>query len=194
MIDHSLLRPELTATDVRSGCALAARYQVASVCVKPADVPLAAKELAGTTVLVGTVVGFPHGSSATRIKAAEARAALEDGADYVKTSTGFAPSGATLHDVRLMRAHVPAHIKIKAAAGVRSLDTLLEFHQAGADRFGASAFRLVRLRVFLMSRWRRRTAFRGWTESNSRETSSMSVLEYQTSRNRMAAYLPISVR
>ncbi|MEU4235606.1 deoxyribose-phosphate aldolase [Nonomuraea sp. NPDC026600] len=80
MIDHSLLRPELTETDVRAGCALAARYNVASVCVRLADVPLAADLLKGTDVLVGTVVGFPHGSSATEIKAAEAHLALQQGA------------------------------------------------------------------------------------------------------------------
>ncbi len=42
-IDHSLLKPELTEADVVAGCELAARYHVASVCVKPADVPLAAR-------------------------------------------------------------------------------------------------------------------------------------------------------
>ena len=80
MIDHSLLRPELTVADVQSGCALAARYAVASVCVKPVDVPSAAAELAGSGVLVGTVVGFPHGGAVTAVKAAEAAAAVEQGA------------------------------------------------------------------------------------------------------------------
>ncbi|GAA2467812.1 deoxyribose-phosphate aldolase [Streptomyces macrosporus] len=203
MIDHSLLRPELTARDVLEGCALAARYDVASVCVKPVDVARAARELSGTDVLVGTVVGFPHGSSTTAVKVAEARTALADGAreldmvldigrlrggedravaedvravveaaregdalvkvvfenayltdeekiracrlsaeagaDYVKTSTGFAPGGATLADVRLMRAHVPERVKVKAAGGVRTLDLLLEMVEAGAERFGATA-------------------------------------------------------
>ncbi|MET7932433.1 deoxyribose-phosphate aldolase [Streptomyces sp. NPDC005322] len=202
MIDHSLLRPELTTDDVLAGCALASRYEVASVCVKPADVVRAAKALAGTGVLVGTVVGFPHGASTTSVKAVEAAAALEDGAaeldmvlnigrlrageddavaddiagvveaaagqavvkvifenayltddekiracrlseragaDYVKTSTGFAPGGATLEDVRLMRANVPARMKVKAAGGVRTLDVLLEMVEAGAERFGATA-------------------------------------------------------
>jgi len=71
MIDHALLRPELTVGDIRRGCELAARYQVISVCVRPSDVPLAVELLAGTGVLVGTVIGFPHGSIATQVKAAE---------------------------------------------------------------------------------------------------------------------------
>ncbi|WP_433462209.1 deoxyribose-phosphate aldolase [Spirillospora sp. CA-128828] len=203
MIDHSLLRPELTTADVRRGCALAARYGVVSVCVRPADVPLAAHALDGTGVAVGTVVGFPHGGSATGVKATEAATALaggareldtvvnigrlrsgddayvladiravveraavtgalvkvilenayltadqkvracrlteEAGADFVKTSTGFAPTGATLDDLRLMRQSVSPGIGVKAAGGVRTLDTLLQMADAGATRFGATA-------------------------------------------------------
>lgn len=201
MIDHSLLRPELTTTEIEDGCALAARYQVASVCVRPYDVPLAVSLLAGTGVLVGTVVGFPHGSSATATKAAETalavergaaeidmvlaigrlrsgdlayveddiravvaaaagapvkvilenayltddekvagcRAAERAGAAYVKTSTGFAPGGATLDDLRLMRASVSPAVRVKAAGGVRTLDTLLAMADLGATRFGATA-------------------------------------------------------
>jgi deoxyribose-phosphate aldolase len=60
------------------------------------------------------------------------------GGDYVKTSTGFAPSGATLDDLRLMRATVSARVKVKAAGGVRSLDALLDVMAAGADRCGAT--------------------------------------------------------
>ncbi|MGE5141671.1 MAG: 2-deoxyribose-5-phosphate aldolase, partial [Rudaea sp.] len=80
VIDHSLLRPELTEADVTAGCELAMRYHVASVCVKPCDVRLAASLLAGSDVAVGTVVSFPHGNSATAIKVAEAKQALADGA------------------------------------------------------------------------------------------------------------------
>jgi deoxyribose-phosphate aldolase len=60
------------------------------------------------------------------------------GADYVKTSTGFAPSGATLEDLRLMRASVAPRVKVKAAGGVRTLDALIEVMAAGADRCGAT--------------------------------------------------------
>ena len=80
MIDHSLLRPELTDADVREGCRIARENLCISVCVKPADVRLSAAELAGSKVLVTTVVGFPHGSSATAAKLCEAREALADGA------------------------------------------------------------------------------------------------------------------
>jgi deoxyribose-phosphate aldolase len=200
-IDHSLLRPELTIDEIVDGCALALRYDVASVCVRPADVPRAVRLLGGTTVEVGTVVGFPHGSSATATKVAEAtllrsegaseldmvinigwlrsgedaaveadiaavvgaadgalvkvileNAYLTDdekvrgcrlvesaGADFVKTSTGFAPSGATLDDLRLMRATVSPHIQVKAAGGVRTLDGLLEVMSVGVTRCGATA-------------------------------------------------------
>jgi len=199
-IDHSLLRPELTLDEVREGCALARKYDVASVCVRPADVQLAAAELEASDVLVGTVVGFPHGSSTTAVKVAEALQAVADGADeidmvlnigwmksgeyarvqddihqvveaaqgrpvkvilenaylteeekveacrrveaagahYVKTSSGFAPSGATLEDVRLMRATVSPTVKVKSAGGVRTLDVLLEYIDAGIDRTGAT--------------------------------------------------------
>jgi deoxyribose-phosphate aldolase len=80
MFDHSLLQPALTDADLEAGCRLAAEYRVASVCIKPYAVPLAAKLLAGTGVLVGTTVGFPHGGHATRVKVFEAAAAVDDGA------------------------------------------------------------------------------------------------------------------
>jgi deoxyribose-phosphate aldolase len=200
-IDHSLLRPELTLDEIRDGCALAARYDVASACVRPADVALAASLLEGSTVAVGTVIGFPHGAHHTATKVFEVGQALADGAteldmvinigwlrsgedarveddiravveaaagralikvilenayltkdeivrgsraveaagaDFVKTSTGFAPSGATLDDLRLMRATVSPRVRVKAAGGVRTLDALLEVMSVGADRCGAT--------------------------------------------------------
>jgi len=203
MIDHSMLRPELTLADVIDGCTVAAGHQVASVCCKPADVAHAAAVLRGTGVDVGSVVGFPHGNSATDIKVAEARRALDDGAAeldmvlnigrlrggqldvvgaeiaavvaaarparalvkviletaylcdeekvtacrlseqagaaFVKTSTGFAPSGATMADVILMRASVGPGVQVKAAGGVRTLDALLAMAAVGVTRFGATA-------------------------------------------------------
>lgn len=200
-IDHSLLRPELTIDEIVDGCALAARYDVASVCVRPADVPRCAEALAGSDVAVGTVVGFPHGSHATSTKVFEAQQALRDGAteldmvlnigllrsgrfddverdigavtdaaagralvkvilenayldddqkvagcrlaeaagaDFVKTSTGFAPGGATVDDLRLMRASVSPRVQVKAAGGVRTLDALLEVMAIGVSRVGAT--------------------------------------------------------
>jgi deoxyribose-phosphate aldolase len=200
-IDHSLLKPTLTSDDISAGCKLAADYQVVSVCVRPADVALAASELTGSGVAVGTVVSFPHGDSTTSIKVAEAEKAIEDGAveldmvlnigwllseqdedvqadiaagvdvsgdalvkvifenayltdeqkirachlteaagaDYVKTSTGYAPTGATIEDLHLMRANTSSRMKVKAAHGVRTLDALLAVIEAGAERCGATA-------------------------------------------------------
>lgn len=202
-IDHSLLQPQLTETEVVAGCELAARYHVASVCVKPYHVRLAAQLLEGSDVLISTVVGFPHGSSTTQTKIAEARQALDDGAveldmvmnygelrsgnadyvadeikaicdlahahnakvkvilenayltdeekvlacrlceaagaDWVKTSTGFAPTGATVEDIRLMRASVSEKVQVKAAHGVRTLAAALEMIDAGVTRMGATA-------------------------------------------------------
>src|SRR5438105_1395350 len=80
MIDHSLLQPNLTDLDLEQGCRLARDYDVASVCIKPYAVPLAARLLAGSTVAVGTTVGFPHGGHATSLKVAEAEQATNDGA------------------------------------------------------------------------------------------------------------------
>ena len=203
VIDHSLLRPELTEAEVIAGCQLAAHYHVASVCVKPADVALAARLLQGSDVAVGTVIGFPHGGSTTAAKVFEAREALANGAveldmvinigalrsgkldlvgdeiqavvsaahpagalvkvilenaylsdaekvtacqlaeaagaDFVKTSTGFAPSGATTADVKLMRAAVGPQVQVKCAHGVRTLQALLDMIDAGATRSGATA-------------------------------------------------------
>lgn len=80
MIDHSLLHPTMTDAEMIAGCELARRYNVASVCIKPYAVPLAAGELAGSDVLVGTVIGFPQGNSTTAIKVAETEHACLDGA------------------------------------------------------------------------------------------------------------------
>jgi deoxyribose-phosphate aldolase len=79
-IDHSLLRPELDDAFIEEGCRLAAEYDVASVCVRPADVARARSLLEGTDVAVGTVVGLPHGSHTTETKVFEARQALDRGA------------------------------------------------------------------------------------------------------------------
>lgn len=202
-IDHSLLRPELDDAFVEDGCRLAARYDVASVCVRPADVLRAKAILAGTDVAIGTTIGFPHGNHLTATKVFEAQRALADGAteldmviqigalksgrdadvgadikaivdvahasgaivkvifenayltddekirachlteaagaEFVKTSTGFAPTGATHDDLRLMRANTSPHVQVKAAGGVRTLDALLDVMALGVTRVGATA-------------------------------------------------------
>jgi deoxyribose-phosphate aldolase len=80
MIDHSLLNPTMTDRELEEGCAIAAKYQVASVCIKPYYVKRAAELLNGTGVLVGTVIGFPHGGSTTEVKRYETEVACLDGA------------------------------------------------------------------------------------------------------------------
>ena len=199
-IYHSLLKPEMTRDQVSEGCEIAKKYNVASVCCKPSDVSFCANLLNDTDVEIGTVVGFPHGSSTTATKVFETQKAIIDGATeidmvlnigllksgdyleverdiaavvtaaggkmvkvilenayltdeekviackltekagahYVKTSTGYAPTGATLEDVKLMKSSVSPHIKIKSAGGVRTLDALIDMLDAGVTRSGAT--------------------------------------------------------
>ncbi len=80
MIDHSLLHPTMTDQELEEGCKLAAKYGVAAVCIKPYAVKRAVELLRGTGVLVGCVIGFPHGSSATESKRYETELACRDGA------------------------------------------------------------------------------------------------------------------
>ena len=199
-IDHSLLKPEMTRDEVRQGCEIAKKYDVASVCCKPSDVAFCVEILKGTDVKIGTVVGFPHGSSTTETKVFETKNAIANGATeidmvlnigqfksglydavkadiaavvaaaggkmvkvilenayltdeekitacklceaagahYVKTSSGYAPTGATVADVKLMRAAVSPAVKVKSAGGVRTLDALIEMLDAGVERSGAT--------------------------------------------------------
>jgi deoxyribose-phosphate aldolase len=205
LIDHAILKPELTDAEVAADLDLAARWSIFSVCVRPSDVARSVARLAGTPVAVGTVIGFPHGSTSTAAKVAESRRALDDGAieldmvlhvgrlrsgdvaavtediaavvavaegrvvkviletaflsdeqvvagsqaaeaagaSFVKTSTGFAGGGATLHHLRLMRGAVSPGVRIKASGGVRGLETLLEMRAIGVDRFGTSATQTI---------------------------------------------------
>jgi len=83
MIDHSILHPTTTETDLREGCAVALAYGTATVCVKPCDVSLAGSLLKDSSVKVCTVAGFPHGSSTTAVKVVECRQACSDGAAEV---------------------------------------------------------------------------------------------------------------
>jgi deoxyribose-phosphate aldolase len=80
MIDHSLLQPTLTDRELEDGCRLAREYEVASVCIKPYAVCQATAWLRGSTVAVGTTIGFPHGGHLTSIKVAESEQAIADGA------------------------------------------------------------------------------------------------------------------
>jgi deoxyribose-phosphate aldolase len=202
MIDHSLLNPTLTTRELEAGCALALRYDVASVCILPYALARCAELLDRSTVNASTTIGFPHGGHTTAVKLAEARQALKDGgqeldaviniskarsedwqyvqdelaaladtihaggakikvifenaylddaakirlceicaevgADWVKTSTGYAPSGASMADLELMRKHSPARVQVKAAGGIRDLDALLAVRAIGVSRAGAT--------------------------------------------------------
>ena len=201
LIDHTVLKPETTESDIRTLCAEAREHCFASVCVSPAWVPLAAEELVGASSVVCTVIGFPHGAQRTPVKAFETEVAVHDGAseidmvigigriksrlydeveddirsvvtaaqdhtvkviletalltdeekviacvlaqnagaDFVKTSTGFASHGARPDDVALMRRVVGDRMGVKASGGIRSADDAYEMVEHGATRLGASA-------------------------------------------------------
>lgn len=83
MIDHSILHPTMTDNDLKRECAVAAQYNVASVCVKPYAVKQARQLLENTDVYVGCVIGFPAGNSAIEVKVFEAETACNDGAAEV---------------------------------------------------------------------------------------------------------------
>jgi deoxyribose-phosphate aldolase len=83
MIDHSILQPTFTDEDLLKQCEVARKYDVASVCVKPYAVKMAANQLKGSSVKVGCVIGFPHGNSSTEVKVFEAEKACHDGATEI---------------------------------------------------------------------------------------------------------------
>jgi deoxyribose-phosphate aldolase len=203
MIDHTLLKPDATRTDIETLCREAAEYGFASVCVNPTWVAFCAKLLSTASTVVCSVVGFPLGATTADTKHYETRRAIFDGAreidmvinvgalksgdlrvverdieavtspcreggaiskviieaalltdeekitactlakaagaDFVKTSTGFGPGGATVADVALMRRVVGDEMGVKAAGGVRDLEGLKAMVAAGATRVGASA-------------------------------------------------------
>ncbi|MCW2748874.1 MAG: deoxyribose-phosphate aldolase [Nocardioidaceae bacterium] len=80
MIDHAILKPELTRTQVDADLALAAAYKIFCVCVRPSDISHAVSTLEGSGVAVGTVIGFPHGTTSTTAKVAEVIQGIADGA------------------------------------------------------------------------------------------------------------------
>ncbi len=202
-IDHTVLKPTTTITDVEKLCAEAMQYDFAAVCVPPLFVKKAKELTAGSSVKVATVIGFPFGYSAIEAKVAEIILTILDGADeldmvinisaiknkdwqflaseintvmpiikgkgkiikviiesgvltdeeiitccdiygaagvdFMKTSTGYAEKGATVHAVQLMRAHLASTIKIKASGGIKDYDFALQLINAGADRIGCSS-------------------------------------------------------
>jgi len=200
-IDHSLLQPNLSQTNIEDGCLLAIKYNVALVMCRPNDIVFANKILSKNNIKIGCAVGFPHGGNTTATKVFETYNALKDGAEeidmvinigmiksaqyldaendifnvvkeaqgkivkvilensyltneekilsckiaenagasFVKTSSGYAPTGANIEDIKIMKSALSKNVKIKAAGGIRSLNSLLEYANAGVSRFGATA-------------------------------------------------------
>ena len=201
LIDHTVLRPEVTRADVLRLCKEATDNEFHVIFVPPCYAAEAVEAVAGSAVRVGIPVGFPLGGQSTSAKVAEAmdgvkqgavvldmvinvsrlksgdlnavrqdiaevvgatpsaehkviletcylseqekitacKLVVEAGADYVKSSTGFGAGGATIADVRLMKAAVSGRAKVKASGGIRDWKTTREMLEAGADRIGTSA-------------------------------------------------------
>lgn len=207
-VDHTLLKPEATPSDVHALAAEARELGTFSICISPSM--LSAAALGGPLdlgeVKLATVCGFPSGKHDSSVKAAEAKQAVADGADevdmvidigqlkagnvdlvesdiravreaipgallkviieaaaltddeivaacqaaeramadFVKTSTGFHPSGgASVHAVALMRETVGDRLGVKASGGIRDHDTAVAMIEAGASRLGLSGTRAV---------------------------------------------------
>jgi deoxyribose-phosphate aldolase len=85
MMEHPVLRPELTEEEVRTGCEIARQYAIAAVTVRPSDVDLAVGWMKGSGVAVASVVGYPHGCSTTSVKLYETRDLLRRGATEIDT-------------------------------------------------------------------------------------------------------------
>ncbi len=201
LIDHTVLRPDATKTDVLRLCREAKEHGFTVIFVPPCYIDEAVAAVAGADIRVGIPIGFPLGGHTTKAKVLEAvdavahgatvldmvinvsrlksgdhdavrrdiaevvkatpsaehkviletcyltqqekltacRLAVEAGVDYVKTSTGFATAGATVEDVRLMKAAVAGKAKVKASGGIRDWKTTQAMLEAGADRIGTSA-------------------------------------------------------
>jgi deoxyribose-phosphate aldolase len=202
-IDHTILKPTTTVSEIENLCTEAAEYGFFAVCVPPPFVKTAKNILAPTNIKIATVIGFPFGYVATEAKLAETVLAIVDGADeidavinlialkqndwaflehevkllaevvhakgktwkliiesgilnneeiiscaqklgplgidFMKTSTGYAEKSATVTAVKLMRAHLPAYVKIKASGGIRDAAFAIQLIEAGANRLGCSA-------------------------------------------------------
>jgi deoxyribose-phosphate aldolase len=200
VFDHTILKPDATREEVARVCREAREYGFASVCVNGCHTAFVAEQLAGSSVKVCTVVGFPLGQMTMAMKCAETEAAVGDGAaeidmvinvgalkdgrdeyvreeirqvkaacggallkviieaclltdaekkracrlameagaDYVKTSTGFASGGATITDVMLMREEVGDRLGVKASGGIRTRSAAVAMLEAGATRLGTS--------------------------------------------------------
>ncbi len=200
LFDHSMVRPDATREEVARFAETAVTLGTATLTVQPHYIRFAAPLLKGSDVLLGTVVGFPHGNETPSMKAYQARAVLDLGAEeidmvmnipalkneekdvfmqdiegvvraaeglvvkvitengvltdeekrracawiaqtgarFVKTATAYTGGGATLDDVRLMHEAVQGRCLVKAAGGIRTIEEILAYLQAGARRFGST--------------------------------------------------------
>ncbi len=200
MIDHTLLKPEATYSEIINLCNEAKQYNFFAVCINPVYVKLARENLEDSSVKIAAVVSFPLGGDETYVKSIEAERAVKSGADeidmvmnigllksknflgverdicevvnavnprivkviietcllseqekiiastivvsagaqFVKTSTGFNKSGATIEDVSLIRSVVGENFGVKASGGIRDYETAIKMIRAGASRIGAS--------------------------------------------------------
>jgi deoxyribose-phosphate aldolase len=199
-IDQTLLKPEATSEQIEILCLDALQYKFKGICINSRFVSLAATLLKDSNILTISVIGFPLGACLTKIKTAEAIAAVEcgaqeldmvinigalkeknwsyvetdirevcksipapvkviletcllsndeitlackiaenAGASYVKTSTGFSTSGATLDHIKLMKISVSSLIGVKASGGIKTRDQAIQFINAGATRLGTSS-------------------------------------------------------
>lgn len=199
--DHTILKPDAVAADVRKLCSEAREHQFFSVCVNPTWIPLCVDLLKGTSVAVCTVVGFPLGATSQAVKVFETTEALKmgateidmvinvgalkdknlalvqqeinaivvackgkalvkvivesgllsttelswaidcvnnSGAEFIKTSTGFASTGATPDAVAQMKREGRHGLKIKASGGIRTAQDFKTYVDLGAERVGAS--------------------------------------------------------
>jgi deoxyribose-phosphate aldolase len=203
-IDHTLLHPTASETDIRKCCEEAWIHQFKAICIAPSYVKYVREmmEFCPTHIETVTVIGFPFGYATTATKIQEAKQALQDGAteldivinmsqfksmaylsvqeeltelvqlthahqalakiiietayldsfelhtacemcveakaDFVKTSTGYAPEGASVEIVRTLKSILPQTVKIKASGGIRNYDQAWALIEAGADRIGTS--------------------------------------------------------
>ncbi len=200
LFDHSIVRPDATREEVTRFAETAVTLGTATLTVQPHYIVFADRLLGNADVLLGTVVGFPHGNETPSMKAYQANEVLElgaqeidmvmnipalkngeqdvfmrdiegvvraaegvvvkvitengvltddekrrachwiaqTGAHFVKTATAYTAGGATLDDVRLMHEAVQGRCLVKAAGGIRTLEEILAFLQAGARRFGST--------------------------------------------------------
>ncbi len=198
--EHTLLKPTATRKDIKQLCEVAIQYNFHSVCVSSSNIFTAKSYLLKGNVKICSTVGFPFGNSSTASKVAEAKKAIEDGAqeinmvinlgmlknqnyvgvykdirdvklaigkiplhvtieiselakneilrvcqicidakaDFIKTSSGFSKSGATLIAVKMIKKTVKGQLKINASIGIKDFETVLKYIDAGADRIGSS--------------------------------------------------------